>query len=51
MCRGLMEPIALWNKPSGELALLHHCLRCGTIKANRVAGDDRLEVMLEQQGR
>ncbi len=40
LCRGLMEPIALWVRDDGEMSLLHRCSRCGVIKANRVAGDD-----------
>jgi hypothetical protein len=37
-----MEPIALWQKEDGELMILHRCKNCGTIKANRCAGDDAL---------
>ena len=40
-----MEPIALYQKADGELMLLHRCTVCGIIKANRVAGDDDLEVL------
>jgi hypothetical protein len=35
-----MEPIAVWVKPGGEWALIHRCRRCGTMHANRIAGDD-----------
>ena len=45
LCRGVMEPIALYQKADGELMLLHRCTVCGIIKANRVAGDDDLEVL------
>jgi len=40
LCKGPMEPIALWKKEDGEIMILHRCRHCGTIKANRVAGDD-----------
>jgi len=40
LCRGPMEPIALWQKEDGEIMILHRCRTCGTIKANRCAGDD-----------
>ncbi|BDU77960.1 RNHCP domain-containing protein [Mesoterricola sediminis] len=40
LCRGLMDPISLWVRQGGEVALLHRCRRCGTIRSNRVAGDD-----------
>lgn len=39
-CGGLMEPIAVWVKRRGEWALVHRCRDCGTLKSNRVAGDD-----------
>ena len=39
-CRGEMEPIAVWVKANGEWALLHRCRNCGTVRANRIAGDD-----------
>jgi hypothetical protein len=35
-----MEPIAIWSKSDGEVMVLHRCSVCGTIKANRCAGDD-----------
>src|SRR5579862_4368056 len=44
-CRGEMEPIAVWVKANGEWALLHRCKDCGTVRANRIAGDDN-EVLL-----
>lgn len=28
------------NQPGGELMIVHHCLNCGKIAANRIAGDD-----------
>lgn len=40
LCKGPMEPIALWKKEDGEIMILHRCRHCGTIKANRCAGDD-----------
>ena len=45
LCRGLMEPIALWVRDDGEVSLLHRCGRCGVIRANRVAGDDDEEMI------
>jgi ribosome biogenesis GTPase len=44
-CMGLMEPIAIWQKSNGEFAIIHHCHRCGMLKANRVAADDQLHVL------
>mgnify|MGYP001117747612 CR=1 FL=1 len=42
LCRGEMEPIALWQKDDGELMIIHRCKTCGMIKSNRVAGDDEI---------
>ena len=39
-CRGTMEPIAVWVKPDGEWAIVHHCKECGIVRTNRIAGDD-----------
>jgi DNA-directed RNA polymerase subunit RPC12/RpoP len=39
-CGGQMEPIAVWVRRDGEWALIHRCQRCGTLRSNRVAGDD-----------
>ncbi|PKL25729.1 MAG: RNHCP domain-containing protein [Spirochaetae bacterium HGW-Spirochaetae-3] len=39
-CKGLMRPIAVWAKPDGEWSVLHHCERCGIIRATRIAADD-----------
>ncbi len=39
-CQSLMEPIGVWVKRDGEWAIIHRCGACGTLRANRVAGDD-----------
>lgn len=39
-CGGIMDPVAVWVRKNGEWALVHRCRRCGTLHANRVAGDD-----------
>jgi hypothetical protein len=38
-CGGIMEPIAV-SVRNGEWILIHRCTGCGTLKANRIAGDD-----------
>lgn len=40
VCRGMMEPVALWVKEKGEWSILHRCVKCGLIRANRISGDD-----------
>ncbi|MDC7124125.1 MAG: RNHCP domain-containing protein [Spirochaetales bacterium] len=44
-CRGEMEPIGVWVKPSGEWSLIHKCVKCGFIRTNRIAADDN-EILL-----
>ena len=34
------KPNSYSNQTSGELMIVHHCLSCGKIAANRIAGDD-----------
>lgn len=42
-CRGLMKPIAVFTKRTGEYVLVHHCKKCGYERYNRIAGDDDFE--------
>lgn len=39
-CGGIMEPIGVWVRKSGEWAIIHRCKRCGKISSNRTAADD-----------
>lgn len=39
-CGGVMEPIAVWVRKSGEWAIIHRCKRCGVLSSNRIAADD-----------
>lgn len=39
-CGGIMEPIAVWVRKSGEWAIIHRCCRCGALSSNRIAADD-----------
>ncbi len=45
-CGGLMEPIGVDQK-RGEFVLIHKCLKCGTIKRNKVSPNDDREVLLK----
>jgi hypothetical protein len=49
-CGGLMEPISVTRK-NGEIILTHRCQRCGQIKRNRAAPDDRFDLLLEFMAR
>jgi len=39
-CGGIMEPIGIWVKKSGEWSIIHRCKRCGHLNSNRSAADD-----------
>ncbi|MGI6013881.1 MAG: RNHCP domain-containing protein [Oscillospiraceae bacterium] len=39
-CGGIMEPIAVWVRKSGEWAIIHRCRCCGALSSNRIAADD-----------
>ncbi len=39
-CGSGMEPIAISVRGQGEWVLIHRCTGCGTLHANRSAGDD-----------
>lgn len=45
-CREPMEPIAIEVRRDGEWALVHRCTGCGTVRTNRVAGDDHERSLL-----
>jgi len=45
-CFGSMEPIAITVRGDGEWVLIHQCKSCGTIHANRSAGDDNALLLL-----
>lgn len=39
-CGGIMEPVSVWVRRSGEWAIIHRCKICGTLSSNRIATDD-----------
>ncbi|MEU5162530.1 RNHCP domain-containing protein [Streptomyces sp. NPDC020875] len=39
-CRGRMTAIGLAVRPDGEWLVIHRCLSCEGVSANRIAGDD-----------
>lgn len=39
-CRGRMEALSMSARPDGEWMIIHQCLSCGELSANRIAGDD-----------
>ena len=45
-CHASMEPIAITVRGDGEWVLIHRCLGCGVLHANRSAGDDNPLLLL-----
>ncbi|MBO2463913.1 RNHCP domain-containing protein [Actinomadura violacea] len=39
-CHGRMEALSMSVRPDGEWVIIHQCLSCGELSANRIAGDD-----------
>ena len=39
-CAAAMQPIGVSVHERGEWALVHRCTSCGTVRVNRIAGDD-----------
>jgi hypothetical protein len=39
-CGGLMAPIGVFTRRTGEHVLVHRCENCGLERFNRIAGDD-----------
>ncbi|WFB08734.1 RNHCP domain-containing protein [Streptomyces sp. LX-29] len=45
-CRGRMVALSLSVRPDGEWLIIHHCLACDELSANRIAGDDNALALL-----
>ncbi len=45
-CGGIMEPIAISVRRGKEWVIIHRCTTCGTLKENRIAGDDNEVALL-----
>lgn len=39
-CKGMMEPVGLFERPNGEEVIVHRCVKCGFERFNRVGADD-----------
>lgn len=49
-CQGLMEPIGVSTRRSGEFVLTHKCTKCGFERYNRVAADDDQQTLVTLSG-
>lgn len=45
-CHGRMEALSMSVRPDGEWMIIHECLSCGELSANRIAGDDNALAVL-----
>ncbi|MFB9883217.1 RNHCP domain-containing protein [Planobispora siamensis] len=45
-CRGRMTALGVEVRGDGEWVIIHHCLACGELSANRIAGDDNALALL-----
>ncbi|GAA1467437.1 hypothetical protein GCM10009603_55600 [Nocardiopsis exhalans] len=45
-CHGRMEAASVSARPDGEWLIIHRCLSCGELSANRVAGDDNARALV-----
>ncbi|WP_072686942.1 RNHCP domain-containing protein [Rhodococcus marinonascens] len=44
-CRGRMEALSISVRATGEWTIIHQCLSCSELSANRIAGDDNTLVL------
>lgn len=47
LCNGSMQPLAIVARDDGEYSIIHRCTSCGTLKINRIAGDDDHKQLLK----
>ncbi|MEV6322936.1 RNHCP domain-containing protein [Nocardia sp. NPDC051787] len=45
-CRGRMAAVSMSARDDGEWLLVHQCLACGCVRANRIAGDDNAVALM-----
>lgn len=45
LCKGLMEPVEVTTRRTGEYVLTHRCVKCGFERYNRIAGDDNFDLV------
>lgn len=49
-CLGFMRAVGVMTKSGGEFTILHKCQKCGFERKNRVAGDDKTELLSQISG-
>ena len=46
-CKGMMKPMSVFTRKTGEYVLVHKCVECNFERYNRIAGDDDFEAILK----
>lgn len=46
VCRGRMKPVSICET-KGEWSLIHRCEKCGTLRVNRISGDDNTDEIMK----
>ncbi len=46
-CQGLMEPVSVFTRKTGEYVLVHRCIKCHFERYNRIAGDDNFKEVVK----
>lgn len=41
-CHGRMEALCMFTRQDGEWMIIHQCLSCADLSANRISGDDNV---------
>lgn len=44
-CYGMMKPVGVFTRRTGEYVLVHQCVKCQQVRYNRIAGDDDFELV------
>lgn len=44
-CWGLMAPVGVFTRRTGEHVIVHRCEKCGFERFNRIAGDDDFDLV------
>ncbi|CAM5459697.1 RNHCP domain-containing protein [Streptomyces abikoensis] len=45
-CHGRMEALCMFTRHDGEWMIIHQCLSCADLSANRIAGDDNVLALI-----
>jgi len=46
-CKGILRPIAIESNPKVTYKIIYKCDKCGTIKKNKMANDDNMDLIIK----